>query len=323
MATKPSASYTWATDANFGSGPASGNPTKIASPTPTQGSIPGLGIQSEYYNDLANINGQWITWLVGGSPSGTVDKHIVETDSNGATATARATFGGGIVLDTFPVVQIFNLGTGTGLFIDKSIPTGLPQLELKTDAVGTPTHGALLIEPQEAPSAPGDGEIWIEDGDVPGDKYGLVYHRETVRPSSPLAFHATTKGSWSHHVEAIGQQLNNTVVFATALSTTFTPRVGTYIVHITCLASSTDVTAHFNEVEFSISGDVGLVQTQSVFYDNASLGANRPQPFTVAWRMVYNGPTSATVSIRFRSSTVQQAAISDCQISIVGAYDFQ
>jgi len=100
MATKPATIFTFATDANFGSGPASGFPTKIIPGSLTQGFIPGSGINAEWVNYLFNVCGQWLTdWLDLGSPVATLDAHIVETDANGKTNVGALEVGGTISAD--------------------------------------------------------------------------------------------------------------------------------------------------------------------------------------------------------------------------------
>lgn len=94
MPTKPGGVYAWATDANFASGPASGNPTKI-SLGGTQGFVPGNGIAAEHVNYLHNILGEWTAWLDAGTPTAVVDTTIVERDSNGYSALQGMNLGGG------------------------------------------------------------------------------------------------------------------------------------------------------------------------------------------------------------------------------------
>lgn len=97
MATKPSDAFTFSTDANFGSGPASGNPTKVNPPgwpSNLQGFIPGLKYIAEYRNKLFNVLGQWTGWLLAGSSAGAADAHIVETDASGGTAVVDLTVTG-------------------------------------------------------------------------------------------------------------------------------------------------------------------------------------------------------------------------------------
>ena len=84
MPTKPTSTYTHATDATFGAGPAAGNQTKAALVDPAQGFVPGSAVAAETVNELFNISGQWITdWVSQGSTTADLDAHIVETDANG------------------------------------------------------------------------------------------------------------------------------------------------------------------------------------------------------------------------------------------------
>jgi hypothetical protein len=89
MATKPTDVFTWATDANFASGPASGNPTKVNPtgwPTVLKGFIPGVAIVAEFMNKALNVCGQWTQWGNAGSSTGAADAHVVETDAGGNSA---------------------------------------------------------------------------------------------------------------------------------------------------------------------------------------------------------------------------------------------
>lgn len=97
MATKPTATFEWATDANFSTGVASGNPTKVnppGFPVVREGLIPDAELIPEYLNKILNICGDWTTnWVDLGSSAGAADAHIVETDSNGDTAVQGITVG--------------------------------------------------------------------------------------------------------------------------------------------------------------------------------------------------------------------------------------
>jgi hypothetical protein len=89
MATKPSDTFTWATDANFSSGPAAGQPTKVSPPgfpAVVQGHVPGAAMAAEFENLIKNILGQWVNnWLLLGSSAGAANAHIVEADASGNT----------------------------------------------------------------------------------------------------------------------------------------------------------------------------------------------------------------------------------------------
>ena len=132
MPTKPSTTFTFATDANFSSGPANGFPTKIVPGSPTQGFIPGTGINAEWVNYLFHHTGEWITdWLDLGTSSPDVDAHIVETSSGGRVSGASGNFGStasvepalyvenntGAIIDVASFVQN---GAGTAVFINSN-----------------------------------------------------------------------------------------------------------------------------------------------------------------------------------------------------------
>lgn len=149
MATKPATVFVHATDANFGSGPATGFPTKIVVPSPAQGFIPGTGVSAEQVNWLFNNLGTWLTdWISQGSSGKGLDAHIVETTALGQAnlaaldvgGTASGTFAlfltensgatsitalinngsGGIAADLFangvsPALRVTNFGSGRGV----------------------------------------------------------------------------------------------------------------------------------------------------------------------------------------------------------------
>lgn len=111
MPTKPIVQFTFATDANYLSGPALGNPTKIIPGDLNQGYVPGDGIVAEWENYLLNICGEWTVWLIGGSSLGAEDAHIVETNSSGATALAALDVTGGAATST-GIYAVGSLGAG-------------------------------------------------------------------------------------------------------------------------------------------------------------------------------------------------------------------
>jgi len=95
MPTKPGTTYTHATDLNFGSGPASGQPTKIVdAAAATQGFIPGQGVDAEAVNYIFNIAGEWLSdWVSQGTNAADLDAHIIETDANGTASIAALNAG--------------------------------------------------------------------------------------------------------------------------------------------------------------------------------------------------------------------------------------
>lgn len=111
MATKPTTVPTWATDANFASGPASGHPTKMTppgAPNVVQGSVPAEGAAAEFVNWLHNLLCVWVGWVNAGSSAGAADAHLIEADANGSTK----------------VREIRTLGAGGG-YIEVSGATGM------------------------------------------------------------------------------------------------------------------------------------------------------------------------------------------------------
>ena len=94
MATKPIVSFTFASDANFASGPATGFPVKIVPPAPAQGHVAGAPVVSEYVNYHTNILGGWTVWLLAGSSAAGLDAHLVETSATGTSTVAAAALGG-------------------------------------------------------------------------------------------------------------------------------------------------------------------------------------------------------------------------------------
>jgi hypothetical protein len=94
MPTKPVATFTHATDANFTAGPAATFPTKLPVPFPAQGFVPGQGISAEQVNQLMNTLGDWITnWIALGSATGTLDAHLVETNAFGTSSISALVLG--------------------------------------------------------------------------------------------------------------------------------------------------------------------------------------------------------------------------------------
>ncbi len=85
---KPVTDFSWATDANFSSGPAVGNPTKVNPPGWTavvQGLVPGNAVVAEHLNQVLNLIGDYTDWVQDGATTGALDAHIVETDVIGNT----------------------------------------------------------------------------------------------------------------------------------------------------------------------------------------------------------------------------------------------
>lgn len=95
MPTKPTSTFTHATDPNFLTGPASGSSTTAPLADPAQGFVPGSAVAAETVNLPLKITGQWITdWIEQGSSSADLDAHIIETASDGTASIAALNAGG-------------------------------------------------------------------------------------------------------------------------------------------------------------------------------------------------------------------------------------
>lgn len=95
MAVKPTTTFTFATNANYGVGPFIGSATKIIPGDIPNGFVPATGIVAEWNNYMFFHTGDWLTrWLDLGTSSDDLDAHIIETDASGGTAVASTSFGG-------------------------------------------------------------------------------------------------------------------------------------------------------------------------------------------------------------------------------------
>jgi len=93
MATKPTTSFTFATDANFTSGPYAGSATKQA-PVGTEGFIPEDVVPAEVLNYMHNASGEWSGWLSAGSSTAITEAALVERDADGNTTILGVRCGG-------------------------------------------------------------------------------------------------------------------------------------------------------------------------------------------------------------------------------------
>jgi len=177
---KPSTVPTWATDANFTSGPASGYPTKTTppgAPNVAQGNVPGEGAAGTFINWILNIICDWIGWLNAGSSAGAADAHLVETDASGNTK----------------VREIRALNSGGG-YIEVSGTTGMQYRQGSVPDANTNIEGASAdshwcVEPTaqrdhyllEASAANPlvDGQRCIIQRTLTGN-FAIIIHREGV-----------------------------------------------------------------------------------------------------------------------------------------------
>ena len=94
MATKPTTTFTLATNTNYSVGPLAGFATKVVPADIPNGFTPGQGVQPEPVNYCLHYTGKWITdWLDLGSSAADLDAHIVETDGTGEAKIASARIG--------------------------------------------------------------------------------------------------------------------------------------------------------------------------------------------------------------------------------------
>lgn len=136
MATKPVVSFTFATNANYTSGPQTGNPTKVVPGDLLNGMIPGLGIPAAWHNYIWNISGQWSVWLLAGSDAPDLDAHLVETDASGYGSLAQLTLGGTpSALQSLVVTQ--NTGAQSSSIYADNTGTGSAMVGFALAAVAT------------------------------------------------------------------------------------------------------------------------------------------------------------------------------------------
>lgn len=98
MSAKPSAVPSWATDANYTSGPETGNPTKVALSlgAKAQGWRPGDPLAAQNLNDWMNDVGEWLQYLSDGDfeDDVSVEGSFTAGAPSNASGTASATIGG-------------------------------------------------------------------------------------------------------------------------------------------------------------------------------------------------------------------------------------
>lgn len=136
MATKPTVSFTFATDATVTGGPANGFPLKIVSPAPAAGFVPGDAIVAEYVNYYVNNLGGWSVWLLAGSDAPDLDAHLVETDASGYGSLAQLTLGGTpSALQSLVVTQ--NTGAQSSSIYADNTGTGSAMVGFALAAVAT------------------------------------------------------------------------------------------------------------------------------------------------------------------------------------------
>jgi len=160
MATKPSVDvvFTWATDVNFSSGPAVGNPTKV-NPSGwavvAQGSVPGNAIVAEFTNKVRNVLGQWTGWLDAGSFAGAADAHILEADSVGGSSVKAHRSTREIDTDMTRV----SISVANVVIRDAALKNQGTEFLIEISGL---TANRVLTVNMDAPDPPEDGEqVWL------------------------------------------------------------------------------------------------------------------------------------------------------------------
>lgn len=94
MATKPTATYVFAPQTLFTSGPYVGSEVKVDPAGAPEGQVPGTIIDPEFPNFMFNSSGLWGKWQEAGSSAAGEDAHIMETDADGTNSVAALDVGG-------------------------------------------------------------------------------------------------------------------------------------------------------------------------------------------------------------------------------------
>jgi len=185
MATKPASSeaFEWATLANFGSGPASGQPTKVDPPgwpDVTVGFVPNDELIPEWANRALGATGSWTQWLLSGSAAGAADAHVVETDASGYTAVQRLTLNDDLLVaagSTGGLVVRADKLAGTAGATGRSVDLRAAQGQDATGGANNSSGGNIIKRPGPAGTG-GSGDegrlgrvqtIW-SDGDHQAEK---------------------------------------------------------------------------------------------------------------------------------------------------------
>lgn len=293
MPTKPGTSLTFATDAAFSSGPASGLDTKEAPTSLAQGFTPGDGIGAEEVNYLFNLVGVWIdSWLRLGSSAADGDAHIVETDSSGFT--------------------------------------NVRQLGLSN--IGTPARGALKMAPQTAPSAASEGDLWTLAGSAGVSRTKLRYQDADGAAgggsAGPMTVWASPAGHAAAYLENLSFSTSAIITKTTKIDLLLKPGVttpntpeGDYFVTFSCAVSITsgaDLSTRAL-LEFIVIG--GPDDGKGIEYEIVFSGLDQAQAVSATWRVgVDSGGTD--LLIRYRSSAVGETmAVEYATISAVGVVD--
>lgn len=314
MPIKPSATFTFATDNTFSTGPATGQPTKLPQPLgTTQGFVPGNEAQSEGLNYALNITGAWTGWLEGGSDTGGADAHIVETDSTGRTIIDRVNVGG--ISHPSNVFQVINTSTSGGCAVmTRARSSVLPVIELTDDSSGTPVRGTMYMPALPNPTGSLGGDVWYSElYSDDSAASGTLAVRDGVNNASKRV-HATTEGYYYKNGQSLGNQFEAANNWTTALAVTVTAPAGVYRVAFNSKITGS-VGANSMEIRFS----VGAIRTSTYTIPNS--GTDGPVPCSAVWT-VTKGAGAEQCLIEFRTGTNGfQVTLADAEITVDGIHN--
>lgn len=346
MATKPGlTAFTHATDANIGSGPAAGFPTKNPVSSPAQGFIPGLGISAQQVNIVLNEIGTWLNdWVSKGDFAADASAHIVETDAQGTIRALGATIGTPtLAVNRVLVVEnqlagetvsVRNHGTGRALTLiggtDKAVcemsafrATDEAVLRLRRNfGAGSLVRGTLALDPQTDPNTTIEGDVWITPSVAQAGQTGrsrLTWADQTDGGTQFFRAWATNKGYYFRSGESRGTSLttNNEGSLVTKLLLSVDPKAGSkYKVTFSCAVATVGVTDAVVGVKFD-TGIAGKSATYKLFMPSAAIF----MPVSVSW--VVDGNASAMDNtIEFFSLDGQTGVeIKDAEIIFEGSHD--
>jgi hypothetical protein len=343
MPTKPGSAFVHATDANFSSGPASGNPTKLPVPDTGQGYIPDTGIAAEHVNSVLNLIGIWLTdWVDQGTFDADEDAHIVETDGAGKIFVIQCEIGDAAKDATVLLANnasagdtaiCTNFGTGRAFRATASAANGLTEAAVFTGTRNAPApivsffklgagghqRGSIFMTPQDAPSTIVDGDVAKEpgSGSEPEDRGALLISDAADGGKVYKAWATEVGYRFSHSDAQSPAEITTTSNLLTLIvDLTVDPPPGKYKVTFSCsLKVSTGAGDKVGQVKFD-TGVVGKVQTYNINFPDPDLY----MPLSATW--IVDITTTTTFEIRLSSpDDVTGIRIADSEIILEGAHD--
>lgn len=347
MATKPGLSaFTHATDANIGSGPAAGFPTKNPVPSPAQGFIPGLGISAQQVNTVLNEVGTWLNnWVSKGTFSPDTDAHIVETNSTGKIFVIECEVGSITRNASVLVVNnasasvtagFENHGTGAALWVTADATLAVIEAmrvngSRNADApiatffklgAGAHLRGALFTETQADPSniIEGDFHITPSFGGVgQAGRSALVRSDQTDGGTQFLRVWDTNKGYFFRSDQSTGISVtsNNEGSLVTKLTLSVDPGAGgKYKVTFSCAIASLTGTDTVVGVKLD-TGISGRDKTYKVLIP----AIQQWQTLHATWIVDGNAAVMVHTIEFFSVNGSDDVQISDAEIIFEGSHD--